>query len=105
MSFSMLTVITFLGWVGAAAGLLAYGMVSKGRWTAGSVAFQITNVAAAGLMLSVAAVNGVWPSVAGNAAWVVIGGQALVTIARTQAKARRTVPSDVSSTSDVDLAA
>ena len=35
MSFSMLTVITLLGWVGAAAGLLAYGMVSKGRWTAG----------------------------------------------------------------------
>jgi hypothetical protein len=88
MSFSLLTLITVLGWVGAVAGLLAYGMVTKGRWTAGSRAFQLTNVTAAALMLMVAAVNGVWPSVAANAAWVVVGGQALMTL-RAQARERQ----------------
>jgi len=79
MSFSLITLVTLLGWVGAVAALLAYGMVTKGRWTAGSRAFQVTNVTAAALMLLVAAANEVWPSVAANAAWIVIGVHALAT--------------------------
>ncbi|WP_159793205.1 CBU_0592 family membrane protein [Puerhibacterium puerhi] len=86
---SLVTVITVLGWVGAVAGIVAYGMVSKGRWGAGSLAFQITNLGGAVLMFLVAAANGVWPSAAANVAWIVIGGQALTTILRERAAQRR----------------
>jgi hypothetical protein len=86
---SLVTVITVLGWVGAVAGIVAYGMVSKGRWGAGSLAFQITNLGGAVLMFLVAAANGVWPSAAANVAWIVIGAQALTTILRERAARRR----------------
>ncbi len=86
---SLVTLITVLGWVGAVAGIIAYGMVSKGRWGAGSLAFQITNLAGAVLMFLVAAANGVWPSAAANVAWIVIGVQALSTIVRERAARRR----------------
>lgn len=85
---SLVTVITVFGWVGAAAGIVAYGMVSKGQWGPGSFAFQLTNVGAATAMFLVAAVNGVWPSAAANVAWMVIGTHATVTIVRKRAEAR-----------------
>lgn len=69
----LVNVITAFGWVGAAAGLTAYMMVSRGKWIAASLAFQLTNVIAAGLMSAVAVVNGVWPSAAANMAWIGIG--------------------------------
>ncbi|PZR53197.1 hypothetical protein DNL40_09435 [Xylanimonas oleitrophica] len=79
---SLITLITVLGWVGAVAGIVAYGMVSKGRWGAGSFAFQLTNLGGATAMFLVAAVNGVWPSAAANVAWIVIGAHATLTILR-----------------------
>ncbi len=87
MSFSMLTLVTALGWVGAVAGLVAYAMATQGRWTPGSLPFQVANLTAATLMLVVSAVNGVWPAAASNVAWIVIGAQALVTIARERRRA------------------
>jgi hypothetical protein len=78
MSPTLLTVITVLGWIGAAAGLVAYAQVSRGRWTSSSSAFQATNIVAAILMCVVAGVNGVWPSAAANVAWIVIGIQTLL---------------------------
>jgi hypothetical protein len=98
-----LTVVTALGWIGAIAGIVAYRMVSKGRWSADSVAFQLTNLGGAAVMFLVAAANGVWPSAAANVAWIVIGAQALVTIARARTKARKAA--DVGAAADVDLAA
>jgi len=82
MTISLLTVITALGWVGAIAVVLAYGMVSKGRWTADSLPFQLSNVAGAAVMLVIAIVNGIWPSALSNVAAVIIGAAALRTLAR-----------------------
>jgi hypothetical protein len=82
MTISLLTVITGLGWVGAIAVVLAYGMVSKGRWTADSLAFQVSNFAGAAVMLLIAIMNGIWPSALANVAAVVIGAAAMRTIAR-----------------------
>jgi len=107
MSSSMLTLITTLGWVGALAGLVAYGMVSKGRWNANSFAFQVTNVGGAIVMFLVAAVNGVWPSAAANVAWIVIGTQTLITVGRARAVAKREARelAAIGSPAEVDLAA
>ncbi|WP_344247774.1 CBU_0592 family membrane protein [Isoptericola hypogeus] len=82
MTISLLTVITALGWVGAIAVVLAYGMVSKGRWTADSLAFQVANIGGAAVMLMIAVMNGIWPSALANVAAVVIGAGALRAIAR-----------------------
>lgn len=107
MTISLLTVITALGWGGALAGLVAYGMVSKGRWTANSLAFQVTNMAGAVVMTVVAGVNGVWPSAAANVAWIVIGAQTLVTVRKARAAARleEQDAARVESPAQVDLAA
>ncbi|WP_313662767.1 hypothetical protein [Cellulosimicrobium cellulans] len=83
--------VMFLGWIGAAAGVVAYAMVSRGRWAASSAPFQLTNLTAAGLMGMVAAANGVWPSVAANIVWILIGVQAIVVIVRARARRRATV--------------
>ena len=85
---SLIDVINALGWVGAVAGIVAYGMVSKGHWGPGSFAFQLTNLGGATAMFLVALVNGVWPSAAANVAWMVIGTHSTVTILRKRAMAR-----------------
>jgi len=79
---SLMMVATALGWVGALAGLVAYAMVSRGRWNADSLAFQGTNMLAGVAMLTVAASNGVWPSAAANVAAIMIGAGAVVTMRR-----------------------
>lgn len=84
---SLMMVVTVLGWFGALAGLVAYAMVSRGRWSADSLAFQCTNVVAAGTLLTVAAVNGIWPSAASNVAAIVIGANALFTVVRGKRRA------------------
>lgn len=89
MSISLLTVITALGWVGALAVVLAYGMVSKGRWTADSLPFQLSNFAGAFVMLLIAIANGIWPSALANVAAVVIGAGAMRAIARARRAERR----------------
>jgi len=88
MSHALMFVITALGWVGALVGLVAYAMVSQGRWSPNSLQFQLANLCATSLMFLVAAVNGVWPSVAANIAWMVIGAQALLVIAKARRNAR-----------------
>ncbi|MCL1871757.1 MAG: hypothetical protein FWF90_15280 [Promicromonosporaceae bacterium] len=85
---SIVALITLFGWVGAVAGIVAYGMVSKGHWGPGSFAFQLTNLGGAAAMFLVAMVNGVWPSAAANVAWIVIGGHSTLTILRKRAHAR-----------------
>jgi hypothetical protein len=89
------TLVMFLGWIGAAAGVVAYAQVSRGRWAASSATFQLTNLTGAGLMGLVAAANGVWPSVFANLVWIVIGVQAVVLIVRTRAARRRPAPDAV----------
>lgn len=83
---TLMMVATALGWVGAIAGLVAYAMVSRGRWDADSLAFQGTNMLAGVTMLTVAATNGVWPSAAANIAAILIGANAVVTVLRAKKK-------------------
>ncbi|WP_415297586.1 CBU_0592 family membrane protein [Cellulosimicrobium sp. SJTW-1] len=89
MPVTLDAIVMFLGWIGAAVGVVAYAMVSRGRWAPSSAPFQLTNLTAAGLMGMVAAANGVWPSVAANLVWVLIGAQAIVVIVRARRARRR----------------
>ncbi|MFJ3402813.1 hypothetical protein [Promicromonospora sp. NPDC090134] len=86
---SLMLVVTVLGWVGAIAGLVAYAMVSRGRWSADSLAFQGTNMLAAGTLLTVAAANGIWPSAASNMAAILIGVNAVYTVVRAKRRAAK----------------
>jgi hypothetical protein len=105
MSPTLLTVITVLGWIGAAAGLVAYAQVSRGRWTSSSSAFQATNIVAAVLMCVVAGVNGVWPSAAANVAWIVIGIQTLLMAQRARlAEQQAAATADATGTGTVEPA-
>ncbi|WP_211341647.1 hypothetical protein [Myceligenerans xiligouense] len=85
----MTAAVTALGWVGAVAGLVAYAMVSRGKWRPDSVIFQATNVSAASILMTVAAVNGVWPSAASNIAAIAIGANALFVVARARGRKAR----------------
>ena len=61
------------GWAGAAALLLAYGLVSSGRLDGRSTRFQLLNLAGAIGLLANGIWHGAWPSAALNAVWLVIG--------------------------------
>jgi hypothetical protein len=89
---TLMMVATALGWVGAVAGLVAYAMVSRGRWNADSLAFQGTNMVAGVTLLTVAATNGVWPSVAANIAAILIGANAVATVLRGKKRSARNAP-------------
>jgi hypothetical protein len=66
------------GWAGAAALLLAYGLVSTGRLSGRSVGFQLLNLFGAVGLLVNGVWHGAWPSAALNAVWLVIGFSALI---------------------------
>ena len=74
------------GWIGAALILLGYLMVTTGRLTGQSAAFQWMNVAGAAGFI----VNGWWhgalPSTALNVIWMGIGIVALLRISRRRAQ-------------------
>jgi hypothetical protein len=89
---TLMMVATALGWVGAIAGLVAYAMVSRGRWNADSLAFQGTNMLAGVTMLTVAATNGVWPSAAANIVVIVIGVHAVTTVLRAKKRKAQSTP-------------
>ena len=65
------------GWLGAAALLVAYGLVSSGRLHGRSSAFQMLNLTGAAGLLANGIWHGAWPSAALNAIWLIIGAHAL----------------------------
>jgi hypothetical protein len=77
--------IEVLGWLGAAALLLAYGLASTGRLPAEGARFQLLNLGGAVALTANSAYNGAWPSAALNVVWIVIGLAALL---RARGKAR-----------------
>ena len=89
---SLMMVVTILGWFGAIAGIVAYAMVSRGRWSADSLAFQGTNVLAATILMTVAGANGAWPSAASNTVVIVIGANALITVLRGKRRRAKAAP-------------
>ncbi len=72
------TLVDIAGWVGAAALLLAYALVSNRRLTGDSVRFQALNVAGSVLLALNSGYHGAMPSVFVNGVWILIGAVALV---------------------------
>ena len=72
------------GWVGAAALLVAYGLVSSGRLHGRSTAFQMLNLTGAFGLLANGIWHGAWPSAALNAVWLVIGIAAVMRLRSTR---------------------
>ncbi len=79
--------VTALGWVGAVTCLIAYVMVTRGRWTASSGRYQLANVISGLFMGMVAARSGVWPSAVTNLVWMAVGVHAVAVLL--QARRRR----------------
>ena len=71
------------GWAGAAALLLAYGLVSSGRLNGRSIPFQLLNLFGAAGLLANGIWHDAWPSAALNAVWLVIGVTALIRLSST----------------------
>jgi hypothetical protein len=61
------------GWIGTAALLLAYGLVSTRRLAGDSVPYQALNLVGGTLVLVNSFYHGAMPSVAVNVFWVAIG--------------------------------
>jgi len=61
------------GWLGAAALLLAYALVSIKRLDAGGLGYQWLNLAGGTLLLANSFYYGAFPSVGVNAVWIAIG--------------------------------
>jgi hypothetical protein len=68
-----------VGWIGAAALLLAYGLASSGRLPATGRAFQHLNLAGSAALAANSGFHGAWPSAALNLVWMAI---AVATLAR-----------------------
>ena len=75
----MANLIELVGWAGALAVLLAYGLVSTERLTSRSWSYQLLNIGGAvGLVIN-SSWNGAIPSAVVNLIWIGIGVHALVT--------------------------
>ncbi|WP_026370964.1 CBU_0592 family membrane protein [Kallotenue papyrolyticum] len=77
--------IDVLGWLGAAALLLAYALVSTRRLAGDAPAYQGLNMLGGVLLIINSAYHGAYPSVGVNIIWIVI---AVLTLARRTARAR-----------------
>ena len=73
----MTIAIELVGWAGALAVLLAYGLVSTDRVTSRSATYQLLNIGGAiGLVIN-STWNGAIPSAVVNVVWIGIGVYAL----------------------------
>lgn len=71
--------IDILGWIGAAALLVGYWLVSRGRVTGLTRSYQLLNAVASVMLFVNTFVYGAYPSAFVNLAWLVI---AMLTLAR-----------------------
>ena len=67
-----------IGWVGAAALLVAYAMISARKWEGHSSAFQFLNIGGSALLAANTIFYGAYPSTVVNLVWAAI---AIFTIA------------------------
>lgn len=72
----MTLLIEVVGWAAAGCLLLAYGLLSAKRITAG-VTYQVLNLLGAVGLAANAVAHGAWPSATLNAVWLAIGLVAL----------------------------
>ena len=75
-----------IGWVGAAALLVAYAMVSSRKWEGHSSAFQLLNVGGSALLAANTIFYGAYPSTFVNIIWAAI---AIFTITTTKRASSR----------------
>lgn len=73
------TLIDIIGWIGVAALLLAYALVSTRRLLGDSTVYQALNALGSGLLILNSFYYGAYPSVGINVAWI---GIALYVLAR-----------------------
>ncbi|GAA1398532.1 hypothetical protein ACFQZ4_34195 [Catellatospora coxensis] len=85
--------VEVVGWLGAAALLLAYGLLSSGRIAAGTT-YQLLNLAGAVALAVNGVVHRALPSVAVNVVWLVIGLAALRGLATRRPARQRTESHD-----------
>ena len=79
--------IEVIGWISAAIILVAYGLLSAGKLSGKSVAYQVMNaVGATGFVLN-SGYNGAMPSAALNVIWVGIALWALLRVRATKSGA------------------
>lgn len=69
--------VEIIGWAAALLILGAYGLLTAGKLTAQSPAYQWMNVVGAAGFIVNSGWNGAWPSAALNVIWMGIGGVAL----------------------------
>lgn len=74
--------VDVLGWVGAAALLAAYGLVSTNRLKGDSQRYQVLNLVGAVLLIVNSLYYGAYPSVGVNVVWIGIGLLALWRVRR-----------------------
>ena len=79
----MKLLIDILGWIGAAALLIAYGLVSSKRLQGDSLVYQFLNLAGSALLIANSFYYGAYPSVSVNTIWIAI---AIFTLWRTRRK-------------------
>jgi hypothetical protein len=72
--------VEIAGWIAAVLILTAYGMLSAGKLTGKSVAYQVMNIVGAIGFVINTGYNGAFPSAVLNVIWVGIGVWALVKI-------------------------
>jgi hypothetical protein len=74
--------IDLLGWIGAAALLSAYWLVSTRRADGAAMSYQALNLIGSVLVLLNSLYYGAYPSVTVNGVWIVIGVYAISTVSR-----------------------
>lgn len=76
------TLIAVGGWLGAAALLAGYFMVSRGRLAGDSLRYQALNIMGAVLLLINCAYTGAWPSAVSNVFYLGVGMTIIFTVKR-----------------------
>jgi hypothetical protein len=67
------TLTDVIGWLGALGILVAYGLLTAGRWPSGSMRYQGLNAVAAAMLLLWAVAIKAWPSAMLNLVWMLVG--------------------------------
>jgi hypothetical protein len=75
-----------IGWVGAAALLVAYAMVSFRKWEGHSSAFQLLNIGGSALLAANTIFYGAYPSTVVNVVWAAIAIFTIVTSKRVSSR-------------------
>ena len=76
----MKVLVEIAGWIAAVLILTAYGLLSAGKLTGKSVAYQVMNIVGAIGFVINTGYNGAYPSAVLNVIWVGIGAWALMKI-------------------------